>query len=68
MAQRLLSAQDVADQLNVCRRTIYRAFHKEELDGIRIGENNALRFNQKSVNAYIEKRKNKPARKTLKPT
>ena len=62
MAEKLLSARDVADLLGVSIDTVYRLSHKRDgLKGYKIG--GVTRFRPAEVEAYIEAQAIKPAEK-----
>ena len=62
MAEKMLSAREVADLLGVSADTVYRLSHKRDgLKGYKIG--GVTRFRPAEVEAYIEAQAIKPAEK-----
>ncbi len=49
----LLTAQQVADRLNVSKKWVYEHYEKGELPGGKIGRH--LRFREKEIDGYINR-------------
>lgn len=56
MNAQLLTAEDVADQLNVSVQVVYRLVARREIGSVRIANGRALRFTPENVTDYIRTR------------
>ena len=55
LREKLLTLKDLADYLNISRRTVYRLLNGESLPAYRIGKN--MRFKREDIDEWLKDQK-----------